>query len=473
MSDTTDLEGFKSDLHALIRAQRADYEADGVPGATVRIDRLRRASTMVLKNKEQIIKAVSQDFGHRSHEDTELEIFSAVSAFRTAIENVEQWMKAEKHPALTPDADARVEYTPLGVVGIIGPWNYPLTLVLGPLAGILAAGNRAIAKPSEFTPKFSKLLARLVGEAFSPDEVAVVLGDSAAGAAFSGAPFDHLIFTGSTSVARHVMRAAADNLTPVTLELGGKSPVIVTDQFDLAEAAARIMTVKTRSAGQICVAPDHVFVPAGQLRAFVEACISATQAMFPEGIASPDYTTIITDRHIQRLTALVEDARAKGAEVIEVLAPSKSVNDRRFAPKLILGATGEMTAMQEEIFGPVLPVVGYESLDTVLALIRSGPRPLALYYFGQDDETARKVLDGTASGGVVINDVMTHAFSEDLPFGGIGASGMGSYHGVVGFRTFSHARAIYRQSAGPEASALFRPPFGLPLKQFLAAATAE
>jgi len=467
------IDQFRSNLHAIIRSQRAAYEADGFPSAAVRIDRLKRGAALVLKNKEQIIEAMSQDFGHRSPEDTELEILSAVSAFGAAIENVETWMKAEKYPALTPDADARVEYTPLGVVGIIGPWNYPLTLVLGPLAGILAAGNRAIAKPSEFTPKFSELLARLVGEAFTPNEVAVVLGDSAAGAAFSAAPFDHLIFTGSTSVARHVMRAAADNLTPVTLELGGKSPVIVTDQFDLAEAAVRIMAVKTRNAGQVCVAPDHAFVPAGQVRAFVEACVSATHAMFPEGIESPDYTTIISDRHFQRLTALVEDARAKGAEVIEVLAPSKTANDRRFAPTLIVGATADMTAMQEEIFGPVLPIIGYESLDAVLAQIRSGPSPLALYYFGQDDETARKVLDGTASGGVVINDAMTHAFSEDLPFGGIGASGMGSYHGVAGFRTFSHARAIYRQSEGNEASALFRPPFGPPFKQFLAEATAE
>ena len=464
---------FAPDLHALIKLQRTAYEADGFPSAAVRIDRLRRMLEQVLKNKEQIIEAISQDFGHRSRGDTELEVLSAVVAFRTAIENVGTWMKPERYPALTPDADAHVEYIPLGVVGIIGPWNYPLTLVLGPLAGILAAGNRAIAKPSEITPKFSNLLARLVSEAFTPDEVAVVLGDSAAGAAFSAAPFDHLIFTGSTSVARHVMRAAADNLTPVTLELGGKSPVIVTDQFDLAEAAARIMTVKTRNAGQICLAPDYVFVPAGLQRAFVEACVSATRTMFPEGVASSDYTTIITDRHFQRLTALVEDARAKGAEVIEVLPPSKSVNDRRFPPTLILGATDDMTAMQEEIFGPVLPVVSYGSLDAVLKRIRSGPRPLALYYFGQDDETARKVLDGTASGGGVINDVMTHAFADDLPFGGIGASGMGAYHGVAGFRTFSHARAVYRQSKRQEVATLFRAPFGENLKQFVEHSTAE
>src|ERR1700754_765247 len=269
---------FRSNLHALIQSQRAAYEADGFPSASVRVDRLKRMSSQVLKNKEQIIEAISQDFGHRSRGDTELEVLSVISAFRNAAENVEIWMKAEKYPALTPDADARVEYTPLGVVGIIGPWNYPLTLVLGPLAGILAAGNRAVAKPSEFTPKFSELLARLVGEAFSPDEVAVVLGDSATGAAFSAAPFNHLIFTGSTAVGRHVMRRAADNLTPVTLELGGKSPVIVTDQFDLSEAAARIMAVKTFNAGQICLAPDYAYVPASRIAAFTDACVASVRA---------------------------------------------------------------------------------------------------------------------------------------------------------------------------------------------------
>lgn len=275
----------------------------------------------------------------------------------------------------------------------------------------------------------------------------------------SAAPFDHLIFTGSTSVAKHVMRAAADNLTPVTLELGGKSPVIITDQFDLATAAARIMRIKIMNGGQICLAPDYLYVPSAKKRAFVDAAVAASRKMLPKGVRSENYTSIITDRHYQRLQALVDDARSKGAEVINAFAGGDVGNDGRFMPTLLLDATSDMKVMQEEIFGPVLPIIGYESLDEVLARIRSLPHPLALYYFGEDDETARKVLNGTASGGVTINDVMTHAFSEDLPFGGVGASGMGAYHGVTGFRTFSHARGVYRQSAGPEGSALFRQAF--------------
>ncbi|WP_213979370.1 coniferyl aldehyde dehydrogenase [Sphingomonas sp. dw_22] len=467
---TNAIDQYQTELHAIIRSQRAAYEKDGFPDAAVRIDRLERATALIVKNRDLLVDTISADFGHRSREDTLAELFATVSALRMAAENVQTWMQPEQRAPITPDAEARVEYTPLGVVGIIGPWNYPLTLIFGPLSGILAAGNRAVVKPSEFTPQFSGLLARLIGEAFSPDEISVVLGGAEEGAIFSAAPFDHLIFTGSTSVAKHVMRAASDNLTPVTLELGGKSPVIVTEQFDLAEAAARIMTVKTRNAGQICLAPDHVFVPAGSARAFADACVAATRAMFPEGIGSAHYTSIIADRHYQRLVSLIEDARAKGAEVVDVLAPEEGGNDRRLAPRLLLNATDEMKVMQEEVFGPLLPVVEYDDLDAVLAKVRSGPRPLAVYYFGKDDENARKMLDGTASGGVTINDVMAHVFCEDLPFGGIGASGMGSYHGLTGFRTFSHARAIYRQSPGREASALFRPPFGPAFEQFIAQA---
>jgi coniferyl-aldehyde dehydrogenase len=459
---------YKIQLEGIIAAQRAAYDRDGFPDADTRIDRLQRAAALIANNRDLIVATISDDFGHRAREDTLAELFAAISGLRVAAENVRTWMQPEQRDALSPDAEARVEYTPLGVVGVIGPWNYPVTLTFNPLAGIVAAGNRAILKPSEFTPRFSELLARLIAESFSPDEVSVVLGGAEEGAAFTAAPFDHLIFTGSTSVAKHVMRAASDNLTPVTLELGGKSPVIVTDQFDLGEAAARIMTVKTRNAGQICLAPDHVFVPAGLERSFAEACVAAAREMFPDGLRSRHYTSIISDRHVQRLQSLVDDARGKGANVVDIFAADDAAGERRFAPLLLVNATDDMTAMQEEIFGPVLPIVGYHDLDQVLTRIRSGPRPLALYYFGEDDATARKVLDGTASGGVTINDVMTHVFTEDLPFGGIGASGMGAYHGVVGFRTFCHARAVYRQSQDPTASALFRPPFGVAFEQLMA-----
>jgi coniferyl-aldehyde dehydrogenase len=457
VTDATDR--YRIDLHATIKSQRTSYEQDGFPDPATRVDRLERAAALLVKNRVLLIDAVSADYGNRSRQDTLLELFVADSALRLAIENVTSWMRTEQREAVTPDAEARVEYMPLGVVGVIGPWNYPLTLIFSPLAGILAAGNRAIIKPSEFTPRTSRLLARLIGETFSPDEISVSLGGAEEGAVFSAAPFDHLISTGSTPVAKHVMRAAADNLMPVTLELGGKSPVIITDQFDLGAAAARIMVIKTMNGGQICLAPDHVYVPSGKKREFADAAVAASRQMFPEGVRSANYTSIITEKHYQRLQVLVDDARSKGAEVINMLAASDVGDDGRFMPTLLLDVTGDMKAMQEEIFGPVLPIIGYESLDEVLAKIRSGPHPLALYYFGEDDETARKVLNGTASGGVTINDVMTHAFSEDLPFGGVGASGMGAYHGMTGFRTFSHARGIYRQTAGPEGFTLFRQAF--------------
>jgi coniferyl-aldehyde dehydrogenase len=463
---------FKTQLHSLIQLQRTAYIKESVPDAATRRDRLTRAATMLAQASDAIAVAVSEDFGYRSAEETRFEIFGAVNAIRTAATRVDKWMQPAQHPALAPDAEARVEYIPLGVVGVIGPWNYPIMCVFAPLAGILAAGNRAIIKPSEFTPRTSALLARLIAETFQPSEVAIVHGEAAEGALFAAASFDHLMFTGSTSVGRHVMRAAAVNLTPVTLELGGKSPVIVRDTYDLAEAAQRVMAVKLRNAGQICLAPDYALVPAGSEREFAEQCVAAARRMYPDGVGSVDYTSIINDAHFVRLDRLVADANARGAEVLNVFRLARPASPRRMMPVLILNPPRDTLVMHEEIFGPILPILGYRSIDDALETIRSGSRPLALYYFGADDERARRVLDGTASGGVTINDVMTHMFVEDMPYGGIGASGMGTYRGEAGFRTFSHARAIYRQTEAKEAAALFHPPYGDPFRQFLSAAIA-
>jgi coniferyl-aldehyde dehydrogenase len=463
---------FKTQLHNLIQLQRTAHTKDGVPDAATRRDRLTRAATMLAQASDAIAVAVSEDFGHRSAEETRFETFGAVNAFRNAARRVENWMQPAQHPPLAADAEARVEYIPLGVIGIVGPWNYPIMCVFGPLAGILAAGNRAIIKPSEFTPRTSALLARLIAETFHPREVAIVQGEAAEGSLFSAAPFDHLMFTGSTSVGRHVMRAAADNLTPVTLELGGKSPVIVSDTYDLAEAAQRVTAVKLRNAGQICLAPDYALVPAGSERAFAEQCVAAARRMYPDGLDSVDYTSIINDAHLVRLERLMADADARGAEVLNVFKPARLASARRMMPVLILNPPRDTLVMRDEIFGPILPVLGYRSIDDALETIRSGSRPLALYYFGADDERARQVLDGAASGGVTINDVMTHMFVEDMPYGGIGASGMGTYRGEAGFRTFSHARAIYRQTEAKEAVALFHPPYGDPFRAFLSAAIA-
>jgi coniferyl-aldehyde dehydrogenase len=466
---TTD---FKTQLHSLIQLQRTAHTKEGVPDATTRRDRLTRAATMLARASDAIAAAVSEDFGHRSAEETRFETFGAVNAFRHASTRVENWMQPSQHPALAQGAEARVEYIPLGVIGVVGPWNYPIMCVFGPLAGILAAGNRAIIKPSEFTPRTSALLARLIAETFHPSEVAIVRGDAAEGALFSAAPFDHLMFTGSTDVGRHVMRAAADNLTPVTLELGGKSPVIVSDAYDLAEAAQRVIAVKLRNAGQICLAPDYALVPAGREREFAEQCVVAARRMYPDGLDSVDYTSIINAAHFARLERLVADADAKGAEVLNVFKFARAANARRMMPVLILNPPRDTPVMRDEIFGPILPILGYRGIDDALETIRAGERPLALYYFGADDNRARQLFDGAASGGVTINDVMTHMFVEDMPYGGIGASGMGAYRGEAGFRTFSHARAIYRQTEAKEAVALLHPPYGDPLRNFLSDAIA-
>jgi coniferyl-aldehyde dehydrogenase len=463
---------FKTQLYRLIQLQRAAHTNESFPDAATRRDRLARAATMLVRASDDIVVAVSEDFGHRSAEETRFEIFGAVNAFRHAATRVENWMQPARHSPLAPDAEARVEYIPLGVIGVIGPWNYPIMCVLAPLAGILAAGNRAIIKPSEFTPRTSALLAGLITETFHQNEVAMVRGEAAEGAIFSAAPFDHLMFTGSTSVGRHVMSAAAHNLTPVTLELGGKSPVIVRDTYDLAEAAERVIAVKLRNAGQICLAPDYALVPAGTEREFAQQCITTARRMYPDGLNSRDYTSIINDTHFARLERLVADAEARGTEVLNVFKPAGSANTRRMMPVLALNPPRDALVMREEIFGPILPILSYRGIDDALETIRSGPRPLALYYFGADDERARHVLDGTASGGVTINDAMTHMFVEDMPYGGIGASGMGTYRGEAGFRTFSHARAIYRQTETNEAVALLHPPYGEPFRNFLSAAIA-
>ena len=459
---------FSSQLYKIINRQRASHRSAGLPDAAIRIDRLKRAESLLIKGRDAIVDALSQDFGYRSPYVTLItDIYTSITVLRWAAAHVEEWMRPEHRDALVPEAEARIEFMPKGVVGVMGPWNYPFNLVFSPLAGVLAAGNRAVLKPSELAPAGGALMVRLVAEAFDPDEVTVVLGGAEAGGEFAAAPFDHLVFTGSTTVGRHVMRAAAENLTPLTLELGGKSPVIVTEQFDLAEAAARVMTVKTTNAGQICLAPDYAFVPEGKQRQFADACVTAVKTMFPDGLGSPDYTSIINGRHFARLSAMVEDAKGKGAEVIEVFPSKRDKNERRFSPTLLIPKTFDIEAMREEIFGPVLPILGYGSIEEVINQIQDGPHPLALYYFGEDDEAAHRVLAGTASGGVTINDVMVHAFAEDLPFGGIGPSGMGMYHGRTGFLAFSHARSVYRQSPNEEAAMLFRPPYGKPIKQLI------
>jgi coniferyl-aldehyde dehydrogenase len=340
------------------------------------------------------------------------------------------------------------------------------------LAGVLAAGNRAMIKPSEFTPATSELMAKMFAEAFADEEIAVITGGPEVGQAFSELAFDHLIFTGATSIARHVMAAAAKNLVPLTLELGGKSPVIVGRSADMATTAARVMAGKTMNAGQICLAPDYVIAPKDQLASFVGEATKAVTAMFPTIKDNPDYTAVIAERHFERIKGYVEDARAKGAEIVEINPAGEDFSQqehRKIPPTLILNATDDMKVMQEEIFGPVLPVLTYSALDEAIDYVNRHERPLGLYYFGADAAEEAKVLARTTSGGVTVNDVIFHVAMEDLPFGGVGPSGMGSYHGVDGFREFSHRKSIYRQlrkDLGPMKA--LRPPYGEGVRKYIA-----
>jgi aldehyde dehydrogenase (NAD+)/coniferyl-aldehyde dehydrogenase len=354
---------------------------------------------------------------------------------------------------------ARVLHQPLGVVGVIVPWNYPLYLAVGPLVAALAAGNRVMVKMSEYTPATSDLFARLVAKHFAADEVAVVQGDVGVAQAFARLPFGHLLFTGSTKVGYSVMRAAAENLTPVTLELGGKSPAILGPDYPLEKFVERVMVGKTMNAGQTCIAPDYVLVPAGQAREFIAAARKVVDACYPDILRTPDYSSIVGERHYRRLLGLIEDARGHGAEVVPLASAEPDAATRRIPPVALLNVGADMQAMQEEIFGPILPVVGYRDLDEAIRYVNARPNPLALYYFDHDRGRIDHVLERTLSGGVTINDTLLHIAQDSLPFGGVGESGKGHYHGFEGFETFSKKKAVFFQSR-VNGMGLFKPPYG-------------
>lgn len=459
------------DLSAILAAQKAAARRAGPLSAAQRTEWLDRVIGLLVDNQDAIVAALNADFGNRSREATLLaDVFAVISGLKYAKENLAQWMEPVRAEAAFPDAEAWIEYQPLGVIGLISPWNFPFNLTFAPLAGILAAGNRCMIKPSEFTPAASALIAKMIESAFAPEEIAVVPGGADVAQKFTALPFDHLLFTGGTAVARHVMRAAAENLVPVTLELGGKCPVIVSPTARMEDAAARVMTVKTLNAGQICLAPDYVMVPAGKEEEFVTAATHAVKQMFPTLRDNPDYTSVINQQHYDRLCAHVEDARRRGVKVVEINPADEDFSQQpahRMPPTLIVNPGDDATVMQEEIFGPVLPVRGYQSVDAAIDYVNDHPRPLALYYFGEDKVEERRVLDHTTSGGATLNDVMSHAFAETLPFGGVGPSGTGAYHGKAGFINFSHARSVYRQSKAPEAEYMLRPPYGDQMHQFL------
>ena len=427
------------DLHDLLALQRKAYTAHPLPPIAQRHQWLKSLRVLLSREREVLIDAISQDFSHRSPDETLFaELMPSLHSLDYTLKHLKRWTKpSSRHVGVMfQPASAKVVYQPLGVVGVIVPWNYPLYLAMGPLIGALAAGNRVMLKLSEYTPATGRLLKDLLGRIFPEDMVAVVLGDTEVAVAFSRLPFDHLLFTGSTHVGRQVMRAAADNLTPVTLELGGKSPAIVSADVPLKDAAQRIAWGKTLNAGQTCIAPDYVLVPQDRVDGFVDAYRQAVLGFYPTLADNPDYTAIISERQLARLEHLQTDATEKGARLITLYANGQG---RRMPHALLLEVNDDMQVMQDEIFGPLLPVVAYRTLDEALAYINSRPRPLALYYFGYNKAEQERVIETTHSGGVSINETLLQVAIDDLPFGGIGHSGMGRYHGHEGFLTFSQA----------------------------------
>ena len=453
-------------LEQLFARQREAFRANPMPSAEQRIQWLKALSQMLSDNQEALIKAISQDFSNRSADETRLaEIMPSLQGIHYACSHIKKWMKPSRRSvgmAFQP-ASAKVIYQPLGVVGVIVPWNYPLFLAMGPLVGALAAGNRVMIKMSESTPATSQLVKDLLGKIFPEDLVSVALGEAEVGVAFSKLAFDHLLFTGATSIGKHVMRAAAENLTPVTLELGGKSPVIVSADVPLSDAAERIAFGKTMNAGQTCVAPDYVLVPRERVEGFVEAYRAAVTRFYPQLQDNPDYTAIINERQLQRLKGLLSDAESKGAKVINLYPEAQG---RRMPQAVLLNVNDNMQVMQDEIFGPLLPIVPYDSLEQAFAYINDRPRPLALYYFGYNKAEQQRVLEQTHSGGVCLNDTMLHVAQDDMPFGGVGPSGMGHYHGHEGFKTFSHAKGTFIKQRFNAARMIY-PPYGKALQKLV------
>ena len=462
------------EMESVLKLQKKLHIEEGPASIELRKDRLNRCIKMIKEYSDEIIDALQKDFGNRDPKSSFLtEIDTTIGVLQHAIKNVDKWTKDEKRPSNVDrplfirmlmgflGSKSYIKYQPLGTVGVISPWNFPVNLILAPLGGIFAAGNRAMIKPSELTPATSEVTKRMFEAYFDKSEAAVFTGDAEVGAAFSALPFDHLLFTGGTQIGKKVMKAASDNLVPVTLELGGKSPVIVDENADLSDVAKKVMRGKTMNAGQICLAPDYLMLPKGKSEEFAKASNEAISEMFADLKYNEDYTSVINERHYERINELVSDAKEKGAEVIQINPADEDFEQQelhKIPPTLVLNPTDEMKIMQEEIFGPVLPVKEYEDFDETVNYVNSKDRPLGLYLFSKDKNKEKKVLDNTTSGGVTLNDVIWHIGQEELPFGGVGPSGTGSYHGHDGFKEFSHAKAVYKQFSA-DLMAQMMPPY--------------
>lgn len=450
-------------LRAILAKQQSAYLSQGIPGLAQRHANLDKLLALLKQNEQAIVEAISKDFGNRAHQETRLaEMFLCIDGIKYARKKLSQWMRPQKRSVSLWFFGARntVIPQPLGVVGIVVPWNYPLFLCISPLIGAIAAGNRCMIKMAANSSNLSQLLHQLFAQTFTEDMLTIVL--NAKGSAFSALPFDHLIFTGSGNTGRQVMRSAAENLTPVTLELGGKSPAIIAPDFPVKKAAERLLFSKCLNAGQTCVAPDYVFLPVDKLNEFIAAAQIIVSGRYPD-INSDDYTSIIDERAYKRLISTLAEAVDHGATAIPMIANSVA-NDvsRKFPPTLLTGVHEGMRVMQEEIFGPILPIMTYTHMHEVLDYINAHDRPLALYLFSNDKALQTDVISKTRSGGVCLNDTTLHVGQHDMPFGGVGESGMGQYHGEEGFMAMSKLRPIFKQARNPAAGRLY-PPYG---KQF-------
>lgn len=458
------------EMNALFQAQKAAFRRNPYPSADERIQNLQKFKTALVRYQDEIAQAASDDFGHRSLDETKIaEIAACLEGVKYYSKNLRGWMKPQKRHVsmMAQPAKARVLYQPLGVVGVIVPWNYPLFLAAGPLLCALAAGNRVMIKMSGFTPRVGAVFKKMLGDIYSEDLVAVINGRGEISDAFSRLPFDQLTFTGSTAVGRTVMANAAANLVPVLLELGGKSPAIIHESVPMADAAIRIAWGKCWNAGQTCTAPDYLFCPKGKVEEFVAAFTEIVSTLYPTMLNNPDYTSVVNEKQYSRLQGYLRDAREKGARIIEINPAKETFGGSHKIPvTLVLDVTSDMEIMKNEIFGPVLAVKTYNQIEEALVYINERDRPLALYYFDYDSARADYIVKNTHSGGMCINDTVSHGAIDDLPFGGVGASGMGKYHGFEGFTTMSNAKAILEK---PKFYAIkfILPPFNKPLHNIM------
>lgn len=460
LSETEKTDG-ERELDRIFSLQKKAYAADPFPSYDQRIANLEKIIKLTEAHEESFIKAISEDFGNRPrHETIIAEIVVTVSGAKLAKGNLKKWMRPRgvATPLHMLPAKSKIEPQPLGVVGIISPWNYPVQLALAPAVAALAAGNRVMIKPSELTPHTSEALKDAIASEFDETVCAVITGGVETGQAFTETPFDHLLFTGSTAVGMRVAQAAARNLTPVTLELGGKSPAIIDDSADISAAANSIAYGKMLNAGQTCVAPDYVLARKDKVDDVADAIAGAARVLYPQIDTTDDYTSIVSDRHFARLKSLVEEVRDRGAKIIEVGSANALYPQRKLPLTLVIDPPKDAGVLKEEIFGPILPILSIQSRDDAVAHINAGERPLALYWYGEDREARDKVLQKTVSGGVTVNDALWHVAQENLPFGGVGKSGIGAYHGEAGFETFSHMKPVFYQSKF-SSGGMLRPPY--------------